>query len=127
MAWNYENSKNRLSEERKRLDKAGFTVKKLTREMDLSQPDSYVFFAHIANEYKNNYEQIAKNLPALSEEELTADFAKQVLANSHVCVRKHRALRTAWKLMSASLIFWIATWLVLFIAIFCAAASAATP
>jgi hypothetical protein len=36
MAWNYENSKNRLSEERKRLDKAGFTVKKLTREMDLS-------------------------------------------------------------------------------------------
>ena len=36
MAWNYENSKNRLSEEWKRLEKADFTVKKLTREMDLS-------------------------------------------------------------------------------------------
>jgi disulfide bond formation protein DsbB len=104
-----------------------FALRVVVPRLDVSQPDSCVFFAHIANEYKNNYEQIAKNLPALSEEELAADFAKQVLANSHVCVRKHWALRNAWKLMSASLIFWIATWLVLFIAIFRAAASAATP
>jgi class 3 adenylate cyclase len=36
MAWNYQESKTRLSEEWKRLEKADFTVKKLTREMDLS-------------------------------------------------------------------------------------------
>ena len=36
MAWNYENSRERLAEEWKRLEKSEFTVKKLTREMDLS-------------------------------------------------------------------------------------------
>jgi hypothetical protein len=95
-----------------------FALHVVLPRLDVSQPDSRVFFAHIASEYKNNYEQIAKNLPALSEEELTADCAKQVLANSHVCIMKHKALRSAWKFMSASLIFWIATWLLLFIAIF---------
>jgi hypothetical protein len=104
-----------------------FALRVVVPRLDVSQPDSCVYFAHIANQYKNNYEQIAKNLPALSEEELAADLAKQVLANSHVCVRKHGSLRNAWKLMSASLIFWIATWLVLFISIFRVAASAALP
>ena len=104
-----------------------FALHVVLPRLDVSQPDSCVFFAHIANEYKNNYEQIAKALPALSEEELAADCSRQVLANSHVCVRKHWALRQAWKWMSASLIFWIATWLVLFIAIFRAAASATAP
>ena len=101
-----------------------FALRVVLPRLDVSQPDSCVFFAHIANQYKNNYEQIAKTLPALSEEELAADFSKQVLANSHVCVRSHQALRHAWKWMSASLIFWIATWLVLFIAIYRVAASA---
>lgn len=36
MAWNHEESKKRLSEEWKRLEKADFAIKKLTREMDLS-------------------------------------------------------------------------------------------
>lgn len=36
MAWNYERSKKRLAEEAKRLDRAGLTVTRLTREMDLA-------------------------------------------------------------------------------------------
>lgn len=37
MAWNYERSKKRLADEAKRIDKAGITVSRLTREMDLSK------------------------------------------------------------------------------------------
>lgn len=36
MAWNYERSKKRLADEAKRLDKAGLTVTRLTREMNLA-------------------------------------------------------------------------------------------
>lgn len=36
MAWNYERSKKRLADEAKRLDKAGLTVTRLTREIDLA-------------------------------------------------------------------------------------------
>jgi len=101
-----------------------FALRVVVPRLDVCQPDSCLFFSHIANEYKNNYEDIAKELPGLSEEELAVDFAKQILANSHICVRKHRALRTAWQSMTLSIIFWIATWLVLFNVIFRAAARA---
>ena len=36
MAWNHETSKQRLSDEWKRIESAKFVVKKLTREMDLN-------------------------------------------------------------------------------------------
>jgi len=36
VAWNYERSKKRLADEAKRLDKAGLTVTRLTREIDLA-------------------------------------------------------------------------------------------
>jgi class 3 adenylate cyclase len=36
MSWNFERSKERLAAERKRVEKAGITVKRLTREMDLN-------------------------------------------------------------------------------------------
>ncbi len=61
MAWNYENSKNRLSEESKRLEKADFTVKKLTREMDLSNLGlTEARLVHGVHSYANiaNYSEI---------------------------------------------------------------------
>lgn len=101
-----------------------FALRVVVPRLDVCQPDSCLFFAHIANQYKNNYEQIGKELPTLPDEELAVDFAKQVLANSHVCVRKHRALRTAWQSMTLSIIFWVATWILLFNVIFRAGARA---
>ena len=41
-----------------------FALRVVLPRLDVSQPDSCVFFAHIANQYKNNYEKIAKNLPS---------------------------------------------------------------
>ncbi len=61
-----------------------FGVRVVLPRLDVSQPDSCVFFSHIAAQHKNNYEKIAKELPGLSDEDLAADMAKQILANSHV-------------------------------------------
>ncbi len=95
-----------------------FGVRVVLPRLDVSQPDSCVFFSHIAAQHKNNYEKIAKELPGLSDEDLAADMAKQILANSHVCVRKHQSLRNSWVLTTLSAACWVSTWLFLFASAF---------
>lgn len=94
MAWNYENSKNRLSEERKRLDKAGFTVKKLTREMDLSNLGlTEARLVHGVHSYANiaNYSEI------LDDPLLRRDDSKRLHRYLHVIrVEQRRIMQSVF-------------------------------
>jgi len=50
----------------------------------------------------------------MSDEELSTDAAKQILANSIVCQQKHECLRRALLWMGISLACWVGTLVFLF-------------
>lgn len=82
--------------------------------LDVKQPKSKIFFAHIAEEYGTNYDEAAKDLVEMTEADLSADAAKQVVANSVVCAQKAKCLKRALLWMGISLACWVATLLLLF-------------
>ncbi len=80
--------------------------------LHLDQPNSRLFFAHISQEFKRDYSLAGKTLTSLTPEELGADLANQILANSIICCTKAKRLKHALYAMSAAVIVWI---LVLFV------------
>jgi disulfide bond formation protein DsbB len=82
--------------------------------LDVSQPESKLFFAHIAHRYRMDYERAAKEMPAMPEQELLADLAKQTLANSQICTQKQGCLSRAIRWLGVSMVCWVGTLVFLF-------------
>jgi hypothetical protein len=75
--------------------------------LHLGQPNSRLFFVHIFHEFKRDYARAGEVLTSLPVEELSADLANQILANSIVCCTKAKRFKHALYAMSAAVIVWI--------------------
>lgn len=84
---------------------------------DVKQPESRIFFIHVARHYKENYKQAVEDLTGMSDEHLSDDIAKQVLANSRVGLDKYESLKKAVFWMGISVFCWVWILTLLFVAI----------
>ena|SRR5437016_6258655 len=79
----------------------------------LSQPESRIFFDHIAKQYGSDYSRIAEEYLRIPDEELQRDAATQILATSKLCSAKLHDLTLAADYLLVALLFWLATLLFL--------------
>ncbi len=84
--------------------------------LNIGQPDSKIFFAHLARIYGNDYVRASRELTGLSEQELSVDIANQLLANSRVCELKYARLTQASMWMAVAITSWVVTCVLLFAA-----------
>lgn len=76
--------------------------------LHLDQPHSRLFFAHICSEFKRDYVRAGQVLSSISNDELSADLASQILANSIICETKAKRFKHALLSMSGAVLVWIA-------------------
>jgi hypothetical protein len=76
---------------------------------DFGQPTSRLFFFHLTSRYEYDYETAKKDLAAMTEDELGADLAEQILANAHVCDAKSNCLNRALFWLELSVGAWVST------------------
>ena len=75
--------------------------------LSLGQPNSRLFFMHIAGEFKENYSHAADVLTALTPEQLSRDLSNQILANSVICCTKAKRFKHALFTLSVAVIVWV--------------------
>jgi len=83
---------------------------------DVNQPKSRIFFIHIAENYQEDYKRVSTELVDMSDEELSDDTSKQILANSRVGLEKYESLKKAVVWMAISVFCWISILTLLFVA-----------
>src|SRR6267154_3252286 len=65
-----------------------FAVATVHPRLHLDQPNSRLFFIHIAQEFKRDYSRAGEVLTSLTPDQLSADLAHQILVNSIICCTK---------------------------------------
>jgi hypothetical protein len=93
-----------------------FAVFTVHPRLHLNQPHSRVFFAHLHGEFGRDYTKARQALTSASDEDLSADLANQVLANSIICSTKAHRFKYALFTMCGAVLLWIATLFFQFIA-----------
>jgi len=86
-----------------------FAVFTVHPRLHLNQPHSRLFFVHLYNECGRDYAKARQLLTSLSDEDLSADLANQVLATSIICSTKSHRFKYGLFAMCGSVILWIAT------------------
>ena len=85
----------------------GFAVFTIHPRLRLNQPHSRTFFAHIAEEFGNDYANAAKTFVGMTDDDLDEDIAAQILANSKICARKATLFKYTLFLAAAAIVLWI--------------------
>jgi hypothetical protein len=85
-----------------------FAVFTVHPRLHLNQPRSRLFFVHIYDECGRDYSKARQVLTSLSDEDLSADLANQVLATSIICNTKSHRFKYGLFAMCGSVILWIA-------------------
>jgi hypothetical protein len=86
-----------------------YAVTTVHARLQLKQPNSRIFFAHICQEFGRNYEKARQAFSSADDDELVADVSNQILANSIICSAKAERFRKSLFLMSFAVLFWLAT------------------
>jgi Pycsar effector protein len=84
-----------------------FAVATVHPRLHLDQPNSRLFFVHIAQEFKRDYSRAGDVLMGLTLDELSVDLAHQILVNSIICCTKAKRFKHALLAMSAAVIVWV--------------------
>lgn len=87
----------------------GYAIFTVYPRLRLRQPESMVFFDHIARRFGRSYESVQKAYASIGEDQFRDDLSSQILANSIVCSRKAARFHLALFTMSSALGCWIVT------------------
>jgi hypothetical protein len=93
-----------------------FAVFTVHPRLHLNQPHSRLFFAHLYTEFGRDYAKAREALTSVSDEDLSADLANQILATSVICSKKSHRFKYALFTMCGAVLLWIATLFFQFIA-----------
>jgi hypothetical protein len=77
--------------------------------LNIGQPRSRLFFAHLAADFGRNYAATRKALMEMTDEDQRADLSNQVQANAIICTIKSDRFRRALFTMAFGLAFWFLT------------------
>ena len=92
-----------------------WALKAVYPRTEVKQPKSRIFFIHIAKEYQEDYKKISTDLSNMSNEELSEDVSKQILANSRVGLEKYESFKKAVVSMAISVFCWVSILALLFV------------
>lgn len=93
-----------------------FAVFTVHPRLHLNQPHSRLFFAHLYNEFGRDYAKARQALTSVSDEDLSADLANQILATSAICSKKSQRFKYGLFTMGGAVLLWIATLFFQFVA-----------
>jgi hypothetical protein len=75
--------------------------------LELKQPRSHFFFAHIVEQHGTDFDSAAKHLLYLGEERMLEQLGTQVAVNSVICKYKAERSRMALRATAAALAFYL--------------------
>ena len=86
-----------------------FAVLTIHPRLKLRQPRSRTFFAHVAQEFEDDYALAAEAYTQMADEALDKQVATQILANSRICSRKAYLFKFALFFTAVSVLLWVSS------------------